>query len=235
MRIIGLNITKTSEGISLYDGAVALLEDGIVTMAIAEERVNRIKYSGGIKNALTYIFKYKNLSPKDIDYFVFSSCADLPPKLLNVMEFLNEELPELSDISPEKILICPSHHLSHAASCFFASPFEEALILVADNEGNIIGEKKHKEYWLNRIERTSVFIGKRNEIKLIARFNDGENELGIGAAYNYFTKWCGFRTYHDAGKTMALAAFGSGKFKHIKVMKFDSKYEKLNIYPKFDS
>jgi len=220
MRIIGLNVTKTSTGVTLYDGACALLENGVIKIAIAEERINRIKYSGGIKGSLSYCLSTRNLSVDDIDFFALSNCADTPLDVSTGLKFLESEG---FSVKENRILICPSHHLSHAASSFFASPFEEALIIVADNEGNIIGNKRFDEYWLNPLERTSVYIGKGNKIEFLQRFNSKENELSIGSAYNYFTKWLGFKTYHDAGKTMALAAYGKGIFKKIKVLEFDKK------------
>jgi carbamoyltransferase len=226
MRIIGINITRTSTGIGLHDGACALLEDGNINIAIAEERINRLKYSGGIKCSLNYCLAARNLSISDIDFFVLSNCADVPLDVKSGLKFLQLEG---FSVEENKVLICPSHHLSHAASSFFASPFKEALIIVADNEGNIIN-KKFNEYWLNPLERTSIYIGKGNKIELLQRFNDRENELSIGAAYNYFTKWLGFKTYHDAGKTMALAAYGKGIFKKIKLFEFDKKMSALKCY-----
>lgn len=111
----------------------------------------------------------------------------------------------------------PSHHLSHAASAYYPSGFDEAVVIVADNEGNIIGEPVHGEYWRNRLERTSIYLGSGNDLRLLRRYGDRPGELSLGAAYNHFTKWLGFTSYHDAGKVMALAAYGRGRLDGVQV------------------
>jgi carbamoyltransferase len=111
----------------------------------------------------------------------------------------------------------PSHHLSHAASAYYPSGFAEAIVIIADNEGNIIGEPLHQNYWHNRLERTSVYLGRGNDLQLLRRYGDQPGELSLGAAYNQFTKWLGFASYHDAGKVMALAAYGRGRFSDVEV------------------
>jgi len=232
-KVIGINICETRDGIKLDDGGCALIEDGIPRIAIAEERLSRKKHDGGFIRSLDYCLKSTKNRLEDIDAFVFSNCCDEPLDKV----FLKKLLKKYNiDIPDEKIIICPSHHLSHAYSAFLVSPFKKAIILVADNEGNIL-EKRYKDYWLNRLERTSFYLGENTKIKLLGRLHDGFKELGIGAAYNYFTQGIGFKSFHDAGKTMALAAYGKGKFKNIEVFdknfkcllkhEFKNRYEKI--------
>lgn len=212
-KIIGINICETRDGIKLDDGGCALVDDGIPKIAINEERLSRKKYDGGFVKSLEYCLDNTNNKKEDIDKFVFSNCCDEPLDKI----FLKKVLYKYRiNIPMEKVIICPSHHLSHACSAFFVSPFKKSIILVVDNEGNIL-ERKHKEYWLNRLERTSFYVGEGNQIKLIGRLHDEFEELGIGAAYNYFTQGIGFKSFHEAGKTMALAALGKGEFKNIKI------------------
>ncbi len=216
-KVIGINICETKDGIKLNDGGCALVENGIPKIAISEERLTRKKYAGGFKKSLEYCLENTKNKIENIDAFVFSICCDEPLD----KKFLKKILKKNNFVIPEsKIVINPSHHIAHACSAFFVSPFKEAIILVVDNEGNIL-EKKYDKYWQNRLERTSFYYGKENKIKLIGRLHDGFKELGIGAAYNYFTQYLGFKSYQDAGKTMGLAAYGKGLFKNVKV--FDNK------------
>lgn len=212
-RTIGINIGKTSSGIKLMDGGCALVENGKPITAISEERLSRKKYDGGFIRSFYYCLESNGLKTKDIDLFVFSNCCDEPLGHSFLRKVLSSE--NLS-IPKEKIMINRSHHLAHAYSAFFLSPFDSALILVADNEGNIL-EKKFSNYRLNRMERTSVYYGNRNEIKLISRYHDGYKQLGVGAAYNYVTQWIGFASHQEAGKTMALAAYGKDDLKNLKI------------------
>jgi carbamoyltransferase len=62
-----------------------------------------------------------------------------------------------------------------------------------------------------------VYIGRGRELRLLDRYGDAPSEISLGAAYNHFTKWLGFRSYHESGKVMALAAYGSGKFGSVRV------------------
>jgi carbamoyltransferase len=227
MKVIGMNIGKTQDGISLYDGGCALVEDGLPLVAIAEERITRKKYDGGIKNSLKYCLESTGNQIKDIDLFVFSICCDEPLRIDYVKNILKKNKIKIPE---EKIIINESHHLSHACSSYFASPFKEAIVLVVDNEGNIL-EKKYKKYWKNRLERTSIYVAKGNEITLQKRYHDGFKELGIGAAYNFFTRWLGFRSHQEAGKTMGLASYGKPTFKNVQIFKnhkclIENKHEK---------
>ncbi|AYF78507.1 hypothetical protein D7D52_37035 [Nocardia yunnanensis] len=67
------------------------------------------------------------------------------------------------------------------------------------------------------MERSSIYVGRGNELQLLRRYADQPNQLGFGAAYNHFTKWLGFRSHHDAGQTMALAAYGTGQYDQVTV------------------
>lgn len=216
MKIAGFNITRITDA-HIDDGATALLEDGHVTVALAEERANRKKHSGGFVQSLYYCLHSRNFCINDLDYVVISNCADEPLTIPVASLRLREQgvyIPE------NKIIINPSHHLSHAASSFYSSPFDEAIVIVCDNEGNIIGERKHPQFWLNHVERTSIYVANDRGLHLLARFGAGENEISIGAAYNYFTRWLGLKKYHEAGQVMALAPFGTGKFSDIEIFRW---------------
>ena len=216
---IGINIGETRQGLKLNDGGCALVEDGLPVVAIAEERLTRKKYDGGFVNSLKYCLEASRNNINDVDVFVFSNCCDEPLDVRHLKKILRKNQVSIPE---RKIVLNQSHHLSHAFSAFFASPFKEAMILVADNEGNIL-EKNDPRYWLNRLERTSIYYGKDNKINLFYCLHDGFKEIGLGAAYNYFTQWIGFRSYQEAGKTMALASFGRGDLKKVEIFADEGK------------
>ena len=212
--VLGLNLTRTRDGIALDDGAAVLLDDGAAAVAIAQERLTRRKHAGGVADAVRYCLTSQGLDLDQVDRVAVSSCCDMPPDPGFAVDMLGSEgLP----VRKEQLRVVPSHHLSHAASAYYPSGFTEAIVIVADNEGNIIGEPLHENYWHNRLERTSVYLGRGNDLQLLRRYGDQPGELSLGAAYNQFTKWLGFTSYHDAGKVMALGAYGRGRFSSVEV------------------
>jgi carbamoyltransferase len=213
-RILGINLTRTSDGIPLDDGAAVLCEDGVPTVAIAEERLTRRKHAGGIGNAARYCLRARGLSLDDIDHVAISTCCDTACQPSFALAMLESEG---LYVRAEQIYPIFSHHLSHAASAYYPSGFGESLVVVADNEGNIIGERMRKSYWHNSLERTTVYLASGDDFRVLRRYGSQPGQLSLGAAYNHFTKWLGFGSYHDAGKVMALAAYGKGRFQGVKV------------------
>lgn len=212
--VLGLNLTRTRDGIALDDGAAALLDHGAAAVAVAQERLTRRKHAGGVADAVRYCLASQRLDLDQVDLVAVSSCCDVPPDPGFALDALDSE--GLA-VRKEQLRVVPSHHLSHAASAYYPSGFGEALVIVADNEGNIIGEPLHPGYWHNRLERTSVYAGRGDRLELLRRYGDQPGALSLGAAYNHFTKWLGFPSYHDAGKVMALAAYGHGRFSGVEV------------------
>lgn len=213
MKIIGANFGSTEKGMILNDGGICLLDDNELLIT-SEERISRKKYSGGFEKSLKKILDYKNLNINDIDLFVFSSCCELPRT--NKKSFLN--------IPKEKIEYIPSHHLSHAYSTYFSSGFDEAIIMVIDNEGNIIKDLGKDKFYENELEHMTYYIGKGNEVTFLERDEVTPNQIGLGDAYRYFTHYLGFPSYVYAGKTMGLAPYGNKeKYKDVRIFDFDEK------------
>lgn len=207
MIVLGANIGRTSRGDPVYDGAAALIRDGVLEGAIAEERVTRKKYVGGFAAAAKALLEARNLSLADVDLAVVSCYGDVP------------DLSLFGDIGLSlcrRVEMIPSHHLSHALSAFLPSGFEEALVLVADNEGNILGSRRYQEAWKNAMERVSLFHGHEGALRLLEYDMSGENEVSLGELYGTVTHYVGFHSYQHAGKTMALAAFGdASRFRSV--------------------
>lgn len=220
MKIIGFNLAKNSYGLPLDNGGICLIEDGKVKMMINEERLNRSQYSSGFKLSLEYILENNNLKVEDIDKFVASTCLDD----LSSVEAVQTQLAEFGFRVPKaKITVC-DHHVSHAFSAFYPSNFDEALVMVIDGDGNVIGNKmkpgtNRKNYWNNELEHNSYFVGKGDKITFLERDYIGPKENGFGGAYRYFTYFCGFPGYKYAGKLMGLSAYGSirNTYKDIKL------------------
>jgi carbamoyltransferase len=206
MRIIGLNSGVTNYGMPLKDGGICLIEDGEIKYVLHEERISGKKFAGGFEHSLKECLRLSNLKLEDIDLFVFSSCCDT---IWNEKELQTLNLPKNKFISLD-------HHMSHAFSSFAISDFDDALVVVIDNEGNIL-ESTNKIYWKCPIERTSYYHAKRDsngkiEMTLLERDGD-DGSISIGEAYRNFTFYLGWKSYVYAGKVMGLAPFGTDKLK----------------------
>jgi len=206
-------------GISAYyhDSAAALLVDGQIISAAQEERFTRKKYDAsfpihavkyvlfesglGIENLSAIAFydkpylkferlleTYHGFAPKGLKSF-FSA---IPIWIKEKLFMRNMLWSELSQIGPGKPkLLFPEHHLSHAASAFYPSPFEEAAILTIDGVGE----------WAT----TTIGYGKGNSIKILLE-NDFPHSLGL--LYSAFTYYCGFKVNSGEYKLMGLAPYG---------------------------
>ena len=200
--ILGINVGKTHDGIELADGGACLMSnDGDIICAVAEERVSGKKHAGGYANAAITSLTKGGGTEKDVTQVVISNCCEKKA-------FCNLQQKQF----PNAKITPVGHHLSHAASAFFCSSFEKALVIVCDNEGNVLkntdSEKGHRPYWENKLERTSYFLGVGNKLSLICREFDAFNTPGIGEWYHRMTHFIGFG-HHDAGKTMGLAPYGN--------------------------
>ena len=199
MIVLGANLGATADGHEVHDGGACLLADGVVLGGVAEERLTRRKHCGGYENAGRFLLRTSGYAVSDVDLLVLS-CYGEEPRL-----DLFSEIP-LADV--RRVEMIPSHHLSHAYSAFLPSGFTKALILVADNEGGIIGKRRYPELWKNALERVSVYIGQGATVELLERDMDQDDVVSLGELYGNVTRFLGFQTYLNAGKTMALAAMG---------------------------
>lgn len=205
MKVIGANICYRPSGKMLRDAGACLIENGKIIIAIAEERITRIKHDGTINNSIMYCLNSSNYDFEDIDYYVFSVCGAKPLSKQFIKSYLYKNG---IDIPIEKIIVSPSHHLSHASSAYFCSGFERSIIVVADRDGSIINGDEHLVF-ANSVEHLSYYIGDGCKIDLIERDEDMVGDLGLGQGYSYVTEWLGFDEHSMAGKTMAMASYGS--------------------------
>ncbi len=213
-----------------HDSAVCLIRNGEIINAIQEERLTRIKHDNKFpKNSIIEILKKNNLSLSQIDKIVFyekpflkferlietylsfapkgiSSFLKVIPiwikdKIFQKVSIFNElKAIDFNFCDPNKIYFS-EHHLSHAASAFYASPFLDAAILTID----AVGE------WAT----SSVAIGSGNKIEIKEEINFPHS---IGLLYSSFTYFCGFEVNSGEYKLMGLAPYGKPIFKE-KILK----------------
>ena len=203
-----------------HDSAATLIKDGEIIAAAQEERFTRIKHDSTFpKNAIRFFLNFKKIKLSEVDAIVFyekpflkferlleTYVARAPQgfiqfskampqwvkeKLFQKNEIINKlkEI-DLSQKYEEKIFFS-EHHLSHAASAFFPSPFKKALIFTADGVGE----------WAT----TSVAVGENNTIKIKKEINY-PNSLGL--LYSAFTYYIGFKVNSGEYKLMGLAPYG---------------------------
>ncbi len=177
-RVLGMNTG--------HNGGCALCVDGKIVVAITEERLTRKKNTAGYMNALMYCLETANLTINDIDLVVFSSYLERLPEnydgRLSLLGF------------PKEKCVTVDHHLSHACSTFFTSPFEKASIFVYDGNGN-------------DTDTESFYFAENSKIEKIAGNPIADPLKGIISAYKAFTSYFGW-TADEAGKTMGLTSYG---------------------------
>ncbi len=210
-----------------HDSAAALIKDGTIIAAAQEERFSRKKHDASYPfNAVEYILKESNQNLNEIDHIVFfekpflkferlletylafaprgfkSFSMSMPiwlrEKLFQkkyLLDHLKRHDENFKDI--EKIKFS-EHHFSHAASAFFPSPFEEAIVLTLDGVGE----------WAT----TTVAIGKKNELKMLKEIHFPHS---LGLLYSAFTYYTGFKVNSGEYKVMGLAPYGEPKFKNL--------------------
>ena len=210
-----------------HDSAAAIIVDGKIIAAAQEERFTRKKHDASYpKNAIYYVLKEASLKLSKVDHIVFyekpflkferlletyvgfspsgfkSFSMSMPlwlsEKLFQkkkLFDALKEQDNNFNDI---KKINFSEHHLSHAASAFFSSPYEEAIILTLDGVGE----------WAT----TTVSLGKNNKINILKEIHFPHS---LGLLYSAFTYFLGFKVNSGEYKVMGLAPYGEPNFKDI--------------------
>ena len=210
-----------------HDSAAALIQDGEIIAAAQEERFSRIKHDERFpKNAIKYVLEEGNVKLNQIDHVVFfekpflkferlletymafaprgfkSFSMAMPLWLREKLfqkKFLFDLLQELDEnFKDVKKIKFSEHHYSHAASAFYPSPFEEAIILTLDGVGE----------WAT----TTVAHGKGNEIKMLKEIHFPHS---LGLLYSAFTYYTGFKVNSGEYKVMGLAPYGKPTYKDL--------------------
>ncbi|HYR34408.1 MAG TPA: carbamoyltransferase [Burkholderiales bacterium] len=217
MRILGISAYY-------HDAAAALLVDGQVAAAAQEERFTRKKHDSSFPHhAIASCLATTGTRPSEIDYVAFydkpflrferlletylafaprgfSSFRTALPvwvkdKLFQRPNLLTELKNVQSGIDWDKRLLFSEHHLSHAASAYYPSPFESAAVLTMDGVGE----------WTT----TSVALGRGRELRVVKEIHFPHS---IGLLYSAFTYYTGFKVNSGEYKVMGLAPYGQPRF-----------------------
>ena len=204
-----------------HDSAAAIINDGKIIAAAQEERFTRKKHDSGYPfNAIEFVLKYSNCNISELDAIVFYEKPFLKfERLLETyVAFAPKGFVQFSKAMPswlreklfqKKLLInlikqhdkkfndskkifFSEHHLSHAASAFYPSPFDKAIILTADGVGE----------WAT----TTVAIGDKNNLEIKKEIHFPHS---LGLLYSAFTYYTGFKVNSGEYKLMGLAPYGS--------------------------
>jgi carbamoyltransferase len=210
-----------------HDSAAAIIVDGEIIAAAQEERFTRKKHDESYpKNAINYVLKEANLKLNEVDHVVFyekpflkferlletylgfspsgfkSFSMSMPlwlsEKLFQKKMLFDELKKQDNNFNDINKINFSEHHLSHAASAFFSSPYDEAIILTLDGVGE----------WAT----TTVSLGKNNKINILKEIHFPHS---LGLLYSAFTYFLGFKVNSGEYKVMGLAPYGEPKFKDI--------------------
>ena len=216
MKVFGLHLHGHNTGACLIDSGK------IVCMT--EARLTRKKHDECFpERSIRYCLEAFNTNFEEIDIIVIDTfnlgnnhsavTREDHEKRMN-LTYLNNL--GLGWIDENKLRECPSHHLAHAASAFFATGFDDAAILVVDGGGYGLGDHY---LFHNILERQTMYRGVYDHIYEIRSTSTPENMPALGHMYELATKFLGFGVFND-GKTMGLASYGAGEmFKDVKLLK----------------
>lgn len=205
-----------------HDAAASLVIDGDIVAAAQEERFTRIKHDMSMPvNAIKYCLQEGKIDKEDVDIVVFydnpfytldrflknigaakgdtndivnRSFAPMFSKRLWVHKFVENIL---GSNPARKFLVC-EHHVSHAASAFYPSPFEKAVVLTVDGVGE----------WAT----TTIGVGDKEKLLLKAQMKFPHS---LGLLYSAFTYFCGFKVNSGEYKFMGLASYGQPVYEQI--------------------
>ena len=219
MRVLGISAFY-------HDSAAALVEDGHIVAAAQEERFTRKKHDSSFpKSAIAYCLQEVGAKLDELDHVVFydkpflkferllETYIALAPRgfrsfsmamplwlkeKLFQKNLLKRELRQFSEsFDIDRLLFC-EHHLSHAASAFYPSPYEDAIVLTMDGVGE----------WAT----TSAAIGSGKNLEV---FQEIHFPHSLGLLYSAFTYYTGFKVNSGEYKLMGLAPYGEPKYKKL--------------------
>jgi len=208
-----------------HDSAAAIIIKGEIIAAAQEERFTRKKHDASYPfNSIEFVLKFANLNLSDIDQIVFfekpflkferlletyvafaprgfkSFCLAMPiwlkEKLFQKKMIFDKLKIHDDNFKDESKIYFSNHHLSHAASAFFPSPFNESIVLTADGVGE----------WAT----TTVAIGKGNNLEIKKEIHFPHS---LGLLYSAFTYYTGFKVNSGEYKLMGLAPYGEPIYK----------------------
>lgn len=206
-----------------HDSAAALFRDGEVIAAAQEERFTRVKHDWSVpQNAIRYCLWEGNITHESLDYVIYydkplltldryiknvlalgrdgqavfsNMCDSILKEKLWIHEELKNAIGSLGKHG--KLLVC-GHHMSHAASAFYPSPYDSAIIITNDGVGE----------WAT----TTIAVGNGNKIRVLKEIKYPHS---IGLLYSAFTYYCGFKVNSGDYKFMGLAPYGEPRYCNV--------------------
>ena len=216
-------------GISAFyhDSAAALIKDGELVAAAMEERFSRRKHDNGFPAlAARFCLEQAGIAAQDLEYVVFyekpllkferilQTALNTFPRSAgfwreSMLTWLSDKLWVRSHVARgigvpyEKVLFC-DHHMSHAASAFYASPFKDAAILTVDGVG---------EWTTTTLGMGKSSLGEAVEsVPSIELFEEQRFPHSLGLLYSTFTAWLGFRVNNGEYKVMGMSPYGKPRY-----------------------
>jgi carbamoyltransferase len=203
-----------------HDRGAAVVAAGQLVGALAQERVDRRKHSPSPElpyAAIDALLRYLRISPQHLDAVAFSYTN---VRVADILAQLSAEFRDHYGL-PAIDVIGVSHHDCHAFATFYTSPFDEALVLIADGSGDIVGNQLEAESLFAATRVTGVqLVGQRLQHFPLTHptrrnfFNlaymhaeDRAKQVSLGRKYEQLTYLLGF-AHGEAGKTMGLASYG---------------------------
>ncbi|MCM1494135.1 MAG: hypothetical protein NC180_13080, partial [Muribaculaceae bacterium] len=199
-----------------HDSAAAIIKDGEIIAAAQEERFTRKKHDNSIPaNAIAYCLAEAGIKPQDLSAVVYYDNPILTTeRFVANLQYAGDDTEDLLNFTLEDLIwkklwihkllpqamggalisdgiFVTEHHISHAASAFFPSPFQKAAIITMDGVGE----------WAT----TTIGYGEDNHIKLYKQINYPHS---VGLLYSAFTYFCGFKVNSGDYKLMGLAPYG---------------------------
>ena len=210
-----------------HDSSAALIKDGEIISAVQEERFTRIKHDSSFpKESIKYILNNSNIKLHELNAIVFyekpflkferlletyiafapkgfkSFSASMPIWLREKLfqkDIIFKELQKIDETFKNlKKIKFSEHHISHAASAYYPSPYDKSLILTLDGVGE----------W----STTTVGIGNKNKIEILKEIHFPHS---LGLLYSAFTYYLGFKVNSGEYKVMGLAPYGKPKYKDL--------------------
>ncbi|MCK0141887.1 carbamoyltransferase [Aliiroseovarius sp. F20344] len=209
-----------------HDSAAALIRDGEIVAAAQEERFTRQKHDARFpEHAIRFVLEEAGIALSDVEHVAFydkpflkferllETYVATAPKgfasfrvampiwlkeKLFLRRFLVKELQKLSPDFDMAQLLFAEHHISHAASAYYPSPFDEAVVLTIDGVGE----------WAT----TTLGIGRGSELEILKEIHFPHS---LGLLYSAFTHYTGFKVNSGEYKVMGLAPYGVPKYKDL--------------------
>jgi carbamoyltransferase len=213
MLILGLNMFHA-------DSSAALVQDGEVVFAIAEERLNRIKHYAGFPSlAIRACLDFAGVKITDIDHVAIGQDSDAnlseklqyavanPARILNFIRLRQRKQPMRNarsllamalDVAPKSLRFEEhhlEHHIAHIASAYYCSPFDKAAGFSYDGSGDFVS--------------TMMARCEGNHIQVLDRVFLPDS---LGSFYTMICEFIGYPQYGDEGKVMGLASYGKDRF-----------------------